>query len=108
MANRESSEFRISHEELMELCTKAKRKWSLQTQEILKAIVVDGESQEIVAKRYDVTQQAISKIKARLIKLRKENGDLGFRYIRIHPSLEAELNDLLEKSAHLYELPNEQ
>jgi len=106
MASRQSSEFRISYEELMELCTKTKRKWSFQTQEILKAIVVDGKSQEVVAQHYNVTQQAISKAKARLIKIRKETGDLGFRYIRIHPSLENELNELLKKSADIFDMNN--
>jgi hypothetical protein len=102
MEARNSAEFRITHEELMELCTKTKRKWSDQTLEVLKAIVVDGESQESVAKRYDVSQQAISKSKARLLKLREDTGDLGFRYIRIHSTLESELSDLLKKSALLF------
>jgi len=103
MASRDSTDFRISYEELMELFTKTKRKWSFQTQEILKAIVVDGEAQDIVAKKYNVTQQAISKSKARLKKVRNETGDLGFRYIRIHPSLESELSLLLEKSSKIFE-----
>lgn len=98
MDNKQTGDFRISYEELLQLFTRTKRKWSFQTQEILKALLVDGESQDVVAKRYDVTQQAISKSKARLIKIRNEMGDLGFRYIRIHPSLEAELELLLNKS----------
>lgn len=102
MDNKNSGEFRISYEELMELFTKTKRKWSFQTQEILKAVVVDGESQEAVAKRYDITQQAISKSKAKLMTIRQETGDLGFRSIRIHPDLESELSALLKKSNKMF------
>lgn len=106
MDNKNSGEFRISYEELMELFTKTKRKWSFQTQEILKAVVVDGESQEVVAKRYNITQQAISKSKAKLLKVRRETGDLGFRTIRIHPDLESELSTLLKKSNQMFSCAN--
>jgi hypothetical protein len=101
MVNNRSS-FLISHEELMELCSKSKRQWTEQTQEILKAVMVDGEPQDIVAKRYCVSQQAISKVKARLVLLRENSGDIGFRHVRIHPSLEKNLQSLIEKSKELY------
>ncbi len=102
MTAKSSKDFKISHEELMELCSRAKRKWSSQTISILKDVVVDGMAQDLVAKKYDVTQQAISKAKSRLLKVRTESGDLGFRYVRIHPSLEERLNELLIKSETLF------
>lgn len=99
-----NNEPEMTKEEIALLASKAKRGLSAQTIQILTAILVNNESQKKVAEQYNVTQQAISKAKKRLMKLREENDtDFGFRRIRIHPSLQARLDKLIKDSDCIYE-----
>lgn len=100
MANNEPD---MTREEIALLASKAKRGLSPQTIDILTAILVDKEPQKQVADKYDVTQQAISKAKHRLMKLREENDiDMVFKRVRIHPKLQNQLDKLVKKSDALY------
>lgn len=99
----ENNEPDMTREEIALLASKAKRGLSPQTIDILTAILVDKEPQKQVADKFDVTQQAISKAKYRLMKLREENDiDMVFKRVRIHPTLQNQLDKLVKKSDALY------